>query len=85
MAHHTEHNSDHELDPHACVNPFSNEGPHQLSHVEVNKPLCPFSLDDVAALNAHLTLNAHSQSRNMNSRRSVWIDALSFCRNLYDS
>ncbi|KAJ7693242.1 hypothetical protein B0H14DRAFT_3100750 [Mycena olivaceomarginata] len=78
MAHHAEHNSDHELDPHACDNPFSNETRGRTSfHMS--------SLDDVAALNAHLALNAHSQSRNMNSRRSVWIDALSFCRNLYDS
>jgi hypothetical protein len=84
MAHHAEHDSDHELNPHACDHPFSNEGLHQLSHVEVNKPLCPFSLDNVAPLNTHLALNPHSQSHNMNSRCSVRIDALSFCRNLYN-
>ncbi|KAJ7224560.1 hypothetical protein GGX14DRAFT_532018 [Mycena pura] len=85
MAHHAEHNNDQELGPDALENPFSNVGPHQLSHVDVQEPLCPFTPEQVAGLDAHLALNLHSQSRNMNSRRSVWIDALSYCRQLYDS
>ncbi|KAJ7767538.1 hypothetical protein B0H14DRAFT_2402793 [Mycena olivaceomarginata] len=82
MAHHTEHNADQEHNPDDLDNPFSNDGPHRLSHVEVSEPSCPFTLDEVADLDAHLALNPHSQSRNMTSRQSVWIDALAFCRHL---
>ncbi|KAJ7038388.1 hypothetical protein C8F04DRAFT_951132 [Mycena alexandri] len=84
IAHHMEHNTDQELDPDALENPFSNDGPHRLSHVEVQEPLCPFSVEYVTQLDTHLVLNPHSASRNMNSRRDVWIDALDFCRHLYD-
>ncbi|KAF8134033.1 hypothetical protein K438DRAFT_1911734 [Mycena galopus ATCC 62051] len=82
MAHHAEQNADQELSPDDLDNPFSNDGPHRLSHVEVSEPLFPLTLEQVAQLDAHLALNLHSQSRNMNSRRSVWIDALAFCRAL---
>ncbi|KAJ7220460.1 hypothetical protein GGX14DRAFT_559247 [Mycena pura] len=71
MAHHMEHNADQELDPGALENPFSNDGPHKLSHVEVQEPLCPFTPDQVLLLDAHLSLNRHSQSRNMNSRQAT--------------
>ncbi|KAJ7096984.1 hypothetical protein C8R43DRAFT_907761 [Mycena crocata] len=81
IAHHAEHNGDEDLNADNVNNPFSNDGPHTLSHVEV--PLCPFSGDQVVLLNAHLALSAHSQSRNMNSRRAVWVAALDFCRQLY--
>ncbi|KAF8217968.1 hypothetical protein K438DRAFT_1557595 [Mycena galopus ATCC 62051] len=84
MAHHAEHNADQELDPEAIQNPFSNDAPHRLSHVEVAEPLCPFTLQEVAQLDAHLSLIPHSHSRNMNSRRAVWIEALAFCRQLYE-
>lgn len=84
MAHHTEFNADQELNMGDVANPFSNEGPHQLSHVEVSEPLCPLSADEVTLLNAHLANSPHSESRNMNSRRAVWIDALDFCRQLYE-
>ncbi|KAJ7853072.1 hypothetical protein B0H14DRAFT_3085671 [Mycena olivaceomarginata] len=82
MAHHTEHNADQEHNPDDLDNLFSNNEPHRLSHVEVSQPLCPFTLDEVADLDAHLALNPHSQSCNMTSRQSVWIDALAFCRHL---
>ncbi|KAJ7018126.1 hypothetical protein C8F04DRAFT_977771 [Mycena alexandri] len=84
MAHHMEHNTDQELDPEALETPFSNDGPHRLSHVEVQEPLCLFSVEYVTQLDTHLALNPHSASRNMNSRRDVWIDALDFCRHLYN-
>jgi hypothetical protein len=85
MAHHLEHNADQELNQKALANPFSNDAPHQLSHVEVKEPLYLFeSLDNVALLDSHLALNIHIHSRNMNSRRAVWIEALSFCRQFYD-
>ncbi|KAJ7243927.1 hypothetical protein B0H12DRAFT_1022802 [Mycena haematopus] len=84
MAHYQEHNAEQEFDPDAVANPFSNEGPHKLSHIDVQEPLCPFSPDDVAQLDEHLALNPHIQSRNMNSRRALWIDALSICRSFYE-
>ncbi|KAJ7433206.1 hypothetical protein B0H11DRAFT_1759248 [Mycena galericulata] len=84
MAHHTEFNADQELNMDDIHNPFSNDGPHILSHVEVVEPLCPFTADQVAELNEALALSPHSEARNMNSRRAVWIDALDFCRRLYE-
>ncbi|KAJ6525204.1 hypothetical protein B0H19DRAFT_1276282 [Mycena capillaripes] len=62
MEHHAEHNSDQDLNPDAIDNPFANEGPHRLSHVEVEEPLCPSGIQDVASLDAHLALNPHSHS-----------------------
>ncbi|KAJ6534717.1 hypothetical protein B0H10DRAFT_1732681, partial [Mycena sp. CBHHK59/15] len=79
MAQHTASNADQELSMADIENPFSNDGPHTLSHVEVLEPLCPFSEDQVDRLNQHLALSQHSLSRNMNSRRAVWIEALDFC------
>ncbi|KAJ7867825.1 hypothetical protein B0H13DRAFT_2351761 [Mycena leptocephala] len=84
MVQHNKHNAVQELDPEALDNPFSNDSPHKLSHVEVQEPLCPFGPEYVGLHDAHLAHNPHSQSCNMNSRRAVWIDALSFCRSLYD-
>ncbi|KAF8172597.1 hypothetical protein K438DRAFT_1728890 [Mycena galopus ATCC 62051] len=84
MVHHTEHNADQELDLEAIQNPFSNDAPHRLSHVEVAEPLCLFMLQEVAQVDAHLSLIPHSHSRNMNSHRVVWIEALAFCRQLYE-
>ncbi|KAJ7740479.1 hypothetical protein DFH07DRAFT_778412 [Mycena maculata] len=77
MAHHTEFNNEQELNT-DVHNPFSNDGPHTLSHVEVMEPLCPFHEEQVAQLNQHLAGSQHSLSRNMNSWRAVWIDALEF-------
>ncbi|KAJ7754757.1 hypothetical protein B0H14DRAFT_2404926 [Mycena olivaceomarginata] len=85
MAHHTEHNAEQELSPDDLDNPFSNDGPHRLSHVEVLEPLCPFTPEEVAQLDTYLALDPHSQSRNMNSRRSLWISTLTFCRQLWSS
>ncbi|KAJ7230119.1 hypothetical protein GGX14DRAFT_343911 [Mycena pura] len=84
IAHHAENNAEEDMSEAALTNPFSNEGPHSLSHVEVEEPLCPFSSEHVAALDDHLALNLHSLSRNMNSRRALWMDALAFCRSFYD-
>ncbi|KAF7335116.1 hypothetical protein MVEN_02262300 [Mycena venus] len=84
MAHYTEQNADEEVDHDALQNPFSNDGPHKLSHVEVQELLCPFTPEHVELLDTHLVANTHSESRNMNSRRAVWIEALAFCRSFYD-
>ncbi|KAJ7754725.1 hypothetical protein B0H14DRAFT_2404946 [Mycena olivaceomarginata] len=71
IAHHTEHNTDQELNPDNLDNLFSNNGLHWLSHVEVLEPSYPFMLDEVANLDVHLALNPHSQSYNMTSQHSV--------------
>ncbi|KAJ7847325.1 hypothetical protein B0H14DRAFT_3086220 [Mycena olivaceomarginata] len=78
IAHHTEFNTDPEANEDDIQNPFTNDGPHKLSHVEVIEPLCPFTQAEVGLLDAHLALSQHSTSRNMISRRAVWIDALDF-------
>ncbi|KAJ7129826.1 hypothetical protein C8R43DRAFT_896567 [Mycena crocata] len=94
MAHHAEHNPQQEDeeeededgdDEHAPVNPFTNEGPHKLSHVEVLPPTCPLSLDGLEVLNTHLAESPHSESRNMLSRRAVWVDAFEFCATLLNN
>ncbi|KAJ7202369.1 hypothetical protein GGX14DRAFT_536071 [Mycena pura] len=54
IAHHTEHNADEQVSLDDLYNPFSNDGPHQLSHVEVAGPLCPFTPEEVALVDAHI-------------------------------
>ncbi|KAJ7209323.1 hypothetical protein GGX14DRAFT_535104 [Mycena pura] len=84
LAHHTENNADEDHSPEALQNPFANDGPHTLSHVEVAEPVCPLQPEHVALLDAYIDAHPHSRSRNMNSRRAVWRDALDFCRQLYE-
>lgn len=77
MAHHEEHNQEGEppLD-------FFNYGPAELSHVEVDEPLCPFTPEQVEALNVELESLPQFRSRIMLNRRTVWLHALHFCRQL---
>ncbi|KAJ7215910.1 hypothetical protein GGX14DRAFT_518349 [Mycena pura] len=82
IAHHAQHNVDEELTPDDLHNPFSNDGPHKLSHVEVAEPLCPFTPEQVDLVDAHIAQYPHT--RNMNQRQGLWIDALDFCRQLYE-
>ncbi|KAJ7181629.1 hypothetical protein C8R43DRAFT_833320, partial [Mycena crocata] len=86
MAHHAEHNQEEDEEDDvdddeypAATNPFTNEGPHKLSHVEVVPPTCPLSPEELQLLNGHLGQLLHSESRNMNSRRAVWVEAFQFC------
>ncbi|KAJ7178681.1 hypothetical protein C8R43DRAFT_942299 [Mycena crocata] len=51
MAHHVEVNADQEPDMGNAYNPVSNDRPHQLSHVEVVEPACPFTVEEVAIIN----------------------------------
>ncbi|KAJ7657961.1 hypothetical protein B0H17DRAFT_1163291 [Mycena rosella] len=81
MAHHAENNEEDE--PLGHDNPFANEGPHRLSHMEVVEPSCPLSVEELQLLNSHLSQSIHSQSRSMISRRAVWVDAFEFCSDLY--
>ncbi|KAJ7068442.1 hypothetical protein C8F01DRAFT_978820 [Mycena amicta] len=83
LAHHNENNPDEDQTAEALQNPFSNDGPHRLSHVEVSEPPCPLSEEDLVQLNTYLETHPHMNSRSMNSRRVLWKDALSFVRNLY--
>lgn len=84
LAHHSENNADEDHSPEALQNPFANDGPHTLSHVEVAEPVCPLEPEHAALLDAYLAAHPHSHSRNMNSRRALWRDALAFCRQLYE-
>ncbi|KAJ7200098.1 hypothetical protein GGX14DRAFT_372433 [Mycena pura] len=81
IAHHTEHNADEQVSLDDLYNPFSNDGPHQLSHVEVAGPLCPFTPEEVVLVDAHIA--QYPPTRSMNIRRGYWIDALEFCKQLY--
>ncbi|KAJ7178456.1 hypothetical protein C8R43DRAFT_871806 [Mycena crocata] len=86
MAHHADNNPDVDQEGDeedlAPTNPFTNEGPHKLSHVEVVPPTCPLSPEELQLLNIHLGESLHSQSRNMNSRLAVWKEAFEFCSTL---
>lgn len=78
IAHHNQYNEGGEE---AQVG-FFNYGPAELSHVEIDEPLCPFSSEQVHALDYELASLSQFRSRNMVNRRAVWIHALAFCRQL---
>lgn len=61
---------------------FFNHGPRELSHVEIEEPLCPFTEEEVAYIDEQLTQYPASQSRSMTSRRTVWIYALGISREI---
>lgn len=78
LAHHDEFNNEDDEE----ADPFFNRGPGQLSHVEIEEPLCPFSPEQVQMLDHQLALFPQFHSRNMLSRRAVWVHALALCREI---
>lgn len=72
--------------PHDLVNanPFDATGPARLSDVPCEPPNCPFTEAQVEWLDDTLTQRVNMQSRNMDIRRVVWIEALSLCAYLVD-
>ena len=65
-------------------NPFHSP-PSSFSHVPCDEPGCPFTVDEIALLDA--TLGAHPLvdmgSRNMQMRRVVWTVALNACMDIW--
>ncbi|KAJ7068428.1 hypothetical protein C8F01DRAFT_1208004 [Mycena amicta] len=84
LGHHAEHNPDEAATDDAIQNPFSNDTPHRLSHVEVPETGCPLNAEQLERVAAYVAAHPHSTSRSMNSRRALWRDTLSFVRQLYD-
>lgn len=64
-------------------NPFS-LGPTKLSEVVCDPPNCPFSEEQVEYLGQELSGRVDIDSRNMQVRRLVWVDALALCTQLYN-
>ena len=57
--------------------------PQHLSLVEVPSADCPLTNEEIDILNDHLVQLPQTHSRHMRDRRSLWIEALSFCRTVF--
>ncbi|KAJ7673057.1 hypothetical protein DFH06DRAFT_1266812 [Mycena polygramma] len=55
-----------------------------MSEVIVEPPHCPFTAEQIAALDAELALVANVRSREMSVRKVVWQEALAICRRFYE-
>lgn len=62
--------------------PFDTHAPHQLSHVEIPTVSCPFDAETLEQFDSQISSLPFFSSRNMTSRRSLWIYALALCREL---
>ncbi|KAF7430680.1 hypothetical protein PC9H_006389 [Pleurotus ostreatus] len=76
--HHNTHNSDH----HGTSNPFVSDLPDHMPHVKVTDARCPFSEDQLEALNTFVQNLPMINVADMNSRRLVWITTLEWAESL---
>lgn len=65
-------------------NPFQ-VGPATLSDVPCEPPNCPFTVMEVAALDAHLAGMEYRGSQSMQLRCLLWQTALTYCSELYET
>ena len=63
-------------------NPFQ-VGPPQLSHVPCESPNCPLTPQQVQRLDQALASRVNLQSRSMDIRRIVWLEAYNICNELF--
>jgi hypothetical protein len=77
MAHHDEHNQEGK----PLLN-FFNYRPAELLHIEVEEPLCPFTPEQVEALNVELESLPQFGLQIMLNHRTIWLHALHFCHQL---
>lgn len=77
MNHHRQHNPQ---EYPSAQNAFNR--PPSLSDVPCEAPDCPFTVEQLTALNTHLFLHCDLQSRSMVVRRQIWITALEYCDTL---
>ncbi|KAI9060473.1 hypothetical protein FKP32DRAFT_1577929 [Trametes sanguinea] len=73
QAHHAENNHDDDSNPH---NPFLFDRPDRLSHIEVQDARCPFTLEQVAILDAELSRFPCSHQTTIQACRELWTVAL---------
>jgi len=78
--HHDTENLPHAVD----TNPFRAHYPLHFSHVEVEEPNCPFTLQQLDALNDNLQQLPFWGFDDMNSRRLLWMHALDICERIMD-
>lgn len=82
MQHLLQHNPQDQARP----NPFNiANGPAALSDVPCEPPDCPFTTEQVQWLDLILSQRVNLDSRSMDSRRAVWIEALSLCSYLAEN
>ncbi|KAL0070085.1 hypothetical protein AAF712_002572 [Marasmius tenuissimus] len=78
--HHVENNTeDTEQEP---FNPFSTYHPNLFSHVEVEPPTCPLTVDQVDILKDRLSQLPYIHRQDIESRRLLWQNALFTCTEL---
>jgi hypothetical protein len=63
-------------------NPFSN-APAEFSEVICTPPRCPFTFNQVQDLDAQLQARVDVNSRNMQVRKLVWLEALAICEQIH--
>jgi hypothetical protein len=65
-------------------NPFFTHRPQHLSDVHVPEANCPFlSHEQVEHLDNYLATHSDRESQSMDRRRSLWVDALNFCMDIF--
>jgi hypothetical protein len=64
-------------------NPFLTRRPEKLSDVEVIEPNCPLSPEQRQFLDVELQLLPFIDSRSMELRRLVWVNALAMCQDMF--
>ncbi|KAJ3014489.1 hypothetical protein NUW54_g1296 [Trametes sanguinea] len=72
-AHHAENNHDHDRN---LQNPFLSDRPDRLSHIEVQDARCPFTLEQVAILDAELSQFPCSHPTTIQACKELWTVAL---------
>ncbi|KAJ3508346.1 hypothetical protein NLJ89_g5807 [Agrocybe chaxingu] len=66
------------------VNPFAPNGvPARTNEVLCEAPGCPFSLEQVQALDAGLAVRVDRASKSMIEKRLVWVEAVNICNGFY--
>ncbi|KAI0349945.1 hypothetical protein OH77DRAFT_1413989 [Trametes cingulata] len=76
------HHNEHNLDDGDAANPFVTNDPSHLSHVEVQDPRCPFTAEQVAWLDGHLSRLPSFGREDMQACLELWVAALHIASNM---
>jgi len=86
LRHHNSHNENTDIE--AMIDPGSditNRPQHHLSLVEVPEFDSPFTNEELVILEEHIVQIPEFHSRNMDDRKSVWVQALALCNSFFNS
>ncbi|OSD00093.1 hypothetical protein PYCCODRAFT_1446403 [Trametes coccinea BRFM310] len=70
------HNAENNVDDGELLNPFLSDRPDRLSHIEVPDARCPFTVEQVAMLDAHLSHLPCFARTTIQSCKELWVVAL---------